>query len=197
MSCAFSREMLALHVEGDLSGREAELTSRHLETCDDCRHFLNELRSRQSLLKSLRWETAGPSECTSMRREVMSIINRGEDGIGWALRIERAFMLGVRWRAYAVAAFALLAIVSASMVAQMRHIAPDAAQSAAVFEDGTTLWRPEGYRDWILVGPSASPERSAVNHTRASASPAAPAKVYINPAGYREYAKTGRFPKAR
>ena len=195
MSCTFSKEMLALHVEGDLSSREAERTSRHLETCDDCQQFLNELRARQSLLKSLRWETAGPSECASMRREVMSIINRGEDRLGWALRIERSIALGVRWRSYAVAALALLGIVSASVVAQMRYTTPDAAQFAAVFEDGTTLRRPEGYRDWILVGSSGSPHHSAVNHTGASASPATPAKVYINPSGYREYAKTGKFPE--
>jgi hypothetical protein len=193
MRCTFSKETLALHVEGDLSGREAELTSDHVKTCNECRRFLEDLRARQSLLKSLRWETVSPSECTGMRHDVMSIINRGEDRLGWALRIERALVLGFGWRSYALATCALIAIVSVSMFAQMRQAGPHARQSAAVFE-GDSLLRPEGYRDWILVGPSASADRAGVNHGSASATPAA-ANVYINPAGYREYAKTGRFPE--
>ena len=70
--------------------------------------FLEQLRARQSLLKSLRLETVSPSECTGMRREVMSIINDRRDGAGWALRIERAFVLGFRRHSYALAAFALI-----------------------------------------------------------------------------------------
>jgi Cytochrome P460/Putative zinc-finger len=195
MSCVFSREMLALHVEGDLSGRAAEMTSSHLETCEDCRRFLEELRARQSLLKSLRRETVSPSECTRMRREVMSIINHGQDRSGWALQVERAIMLGFRRRSYALAAFALLAIVSVSVLAQMRHTAPTTQQAAAVFEGGDTLFRPEGYRDWIMVGPSATAHRSGVNHGAASTTGTAIPSVYIDPSGYREYAKTGSFPE--
>jgi hypothetical protein len=187
--------MLALHVEGDLSDAAAEMTSGHLETCDDCRRFLEQLRARQSLLKSLRSETVSPSECTRMRREVMSIINDGRDRSGWAVRIERAIMLGFRRRSYALAAFALAGIASVSVLAQMRHTAPNTKQSVAVFEGSDTLFRPEGYRDWIFLGPSAGPHRSGVDHGAASATRTATPSVYISRSGYREYAKTGRFPE--
>ena len=63
MSCAFSKETLALHAEGDLSEAATQTTSGHLETCDDCRRFLEQLRARQSLLKSLRRETVSPTDC--------------------------------------------------------------------------------------------------------------------------------------
>jgi len=187
--------MLALHVEGDLPDGAAESTSRHLRTCEDCRRFLEELRARQSLLKSLRCETISPSECARVRRAVMSIINHGQDRSGWALRIERAIMLGFRRRSYALAAFALLGIVSASVVAQMRHGLPHTTQAVAVFEGGDALFRPEGYRDWIRVGPSATPHRSGVDHGAARATRTATPSVYIDPSGYREYARTGRFPE--
>lgn len=187
--------MHALHAEGDLPDGAAELTSGHLRTCDECRRFFEELRARQSLLKLLRRETVSPSDCTRVRRQVMSIINRGEDRSGWALRIERAIVLGFRRRAHALAAFALLGIVSVSALAQMRHIAPTAKQAVAAFEGGDTLFRPEGYRDWILVGPSATAHRSGVSHGAAGTTGAAIPTVYIDPSGYREYAKTGRFPE--
>jgi cytochrome P460 len=191
VSCAFSKEKLALHVEGDLSEAAADITARHLKTCAVCRRFLEQLRARQSLLKSLRQETVSSSECTGMRRKVMSIINDRQDRAGYALRIERAIMLGFRRRPYALAAFALFGVVSVSVLAQIRHSTPDAKQSTAVFEGRDTLLKPVGYRDWILVDQSAAANRAAEDHSTADA---ASHRVYINPASYREYAKTGRFP---
>jgi hypothetical protein len=180
VSCGFSTERLALHVEGDLSPADAEKISNHLRTCEACRRFLDELRTTQSLLRMLRSETVRPSDCTPMRRNVMSIIEDRREGLGWALRIERAIVLGVGLRSYAfasVAAVALLGIVSVSLFAQIRHTAPAMRASAAVFEHGNTLLRPEGYRDWILVAPSPT-------H-----------RVYIDPVGYQGYEHTGRFPE--
>jgi hypothetical protein len=192
VSCAFPRAELALHVEGDLSPAAAAIASSHLATCPDCRQFLEQLRARQALLKSLRRETVSPSECSGMRREVMSIIDARRDRAGWALRIERAIMIGFRRRSYALAAVALLGVVSVSLLAQLRRTAPDAPQSPAVFDGKDTLLRPEGYRDWIVVGPSAS---SGIEHGAAGATHTARRSVYINPSGYREYAKTGSFPE--
>ena len=195
MSCAFSREELALHVEGDLSEAAAEIASSHLATCEDCRRFLEQLHARQSLLKSLRRETVSPIRVHGHASRGHVDHQEGGDRSGWALRIERAIMLGFRRRSYALAAFALLGIVSVSVLAQMRHTAPDTKPSVAVFEGRDTLLRPEGYRDWIFVGPSAGPHRSGVDHGAASATRTATHSVYINPSGYREYAKTGRFPE--
>ncbi len=192
MSCGFSKELLALHVEGDLSDARAAMTSNHLKMCEDCRRFLDGLRTTQSLLKSLRSETIRPSDCTPMRREVMSIIEDRREGVGWALRIERAMMLGFGLRSYAFAAVALLAIVSVSVLAQMRQTAP-AMVSAAVFEGGNTLLRPDSYREWILLAPSSTAHRPGVDPaTSATRTPSH--RVYINPLGYREYERAGRFP---
>jgi hypothetical protein len=194
VSCGFSRELLALHVEGDLSQAHAEETSNHLRTCENCRRFLDELHSTQSLLRSLRGETIRPSDCAPMRRKVMSIIEDRREGLGWALRIERAIMLGFGLRSYALAAVALVGMVSVSVLAQMRQTAPAMSASAAVFERGNTLLRPEGYRDWILVAPFTTSHRSGVDpDTRAVRTSSH--RVYINPAGYREYEKTGKFPE--
>jgi hypothetical protein len=185
MSCAFSKEWLALHVEGDLPQARADITATHVRLCGDCRRFLDELGASQSLLKSRRGEAARPSDCTPMRREVMAIIEERRERLGWALRIERAIMLGVGLRSFAFAAVALLAIVSVSVLAQMRP--PTAALVSAVFEDETTLVRPDGYRDWILVAPATTATRTPSDRVSIN-------RVYINPLGYREYEKTGRFP---
>jgi hypothetical protein len=194
VSCGFSRELLALHVEGELSETRAEMTSRHLRICEDCRRFLDELRATQSRLKSLRRETIRRSDCTPMRREVMSIIEGPREGLGWAVRIERAIMLGFGLRSHAFAAVAVLVIVSVSVLAQMRETPPAMRTSAAVFERGNTLLRPAGYRDWILVTPSSMPHPSGID-SATSAKHTPTHKVYINPVAYQEYEKTGRFPE--
>lgn len=124
----------------------------------------------------------------------MSIIEGRREVLGWALRIERAIMLGFGLRSYAFAAVALLAVVSVSVLAQMRETPPAMRTSAAVFERGNTLLRPEEYRDWILVAPSSMPHPSGIDPAT-SAKHTPTRRVYINPVGYREYEKTGRFPE--
>ena len=126
-----------------------------------------------------------------MRREVMSLINEGRDGSGWALRIERAIMLGFWRRSYSLAAFAVFIIISISGLAQMRQTTPATWRSAAVFDRGNMLFRPEGYRNWAPVAPSSLHQSSDVG-TGATSTPAY--RVYINPLGYREDEKTGSFP---
>lgn len=175
MSCAFSKDTLALHVEGDLTPARAVIVPSHLAACDECQSFLEQLRARQSLLKSLRLETVAPSDCTSMRRDVMSLINDRRDGAGWALRIERAFVLGFERHSYAMAAVMLICLASAAVLAQMRNSPPQSTSAVPVFEGRDTLVRPEGYRDWTLVGRSG--------------------RAFMNPKAYREYAKTGNFPE--
>ena len=186
MSCRFSRETLALHAEGDLPGAATAATVSHLAACQECRRFLEELRDSQALMKSARRETVRPSDCTAMRREVMTIINKRAGRLGWGLRIERAIALGLR-PSYGMAAFLLLGILSVSVLAQIRP-ATHATVSPAVLEGSDTLLRPDGYRHWTLMsdavpGDAAGSQLPSVN------------RVYINPSSYREYAKTGRFPE--
>ena len=184
MSCRFSREMLALHVGGDLPEAATATTVGHLASCDECRRFLEELRASQALIRSVRRETVSPSECTAMRREVMSIINERQGVLSWGLRIERALAVGLR-PSYGMAALLLLGILSVSMLAQMRPVT-DASFSPVVLEGTDTLVRPDGYQRWIRVSPG--PSEAASNGLPAGD------RVYINPSSYREYAKTGRFP---
>jgi hypothetical protein len=194
VSCGFSKQLLALHVEGDLAGVRADITSSHLRTCEDCRRFLDELRATQLLLKSHRTEAIRSSDCAPVRHAVMSIIEDRSESLGWALRIERAIMLGFGLRSYAFAAVALLAIVSASVLAQMRQNGPAMRTSAAIFERGNTLLRPEGYRAWIRLAPSSMPIGSGIESST-SKNHRPTHRVYINAVGYREYEKTGRFPE--
>lgn len=216
MSCTFSKDLLALHVEGDLSGRAAVATARHLDGCAECRQFLDELRAAQSLLKALRLETMGRSECRDMRHEVMSVINgasaaRGEpihNGVQkwWSpsvwvsrvsaslLQIERAIVLGFRRPSYALATFVLLGIVSISAIAQMRPVAREATHRAAVFEGRDTLIRPDGYREWTILAVPAGLHPLAIGASAVARRTAAH-KVYIDRVGYREYVRTGTFPE--
>ena len=69
------------------------------------------------------------------------------------------------------------------------------AQQAAApqLEGKATLLRPQGYREWIFVGSSLglayaqNPEQDSRNSTIYH-------NVYINPAGYRGFMQTGKFP---
>jgi hypothetical protein len=191
VTCRFSQERLALYAEGDLAGAAEACTARHLLACDQCRRFLDQLRRSQALLKSLRQETIAPTDCARMRRDVMAIISARQERAGWALRVERALLLGVRRRPYALATAALLCVVSVSSVAQMRHAALDRPGSDAFFLGGDTLTRPDGYREWIVVGVGAA----GADHGGPSRTGPAMRNVYINPSAYRAYAKTGAFPE--
>ncbi len=181
MSCTFSRDTLALYAEGDLATEQADITSHHFDGCEECQSFLEQLRRSQTLLKSLRREVVRPSECARMRGAVMSIINDRPDVLGWRLRIERAIAGAFRQPSHALAACALVGVLSLGVLSQARHATVDMRQGVAVL-DGTTLVLPEDYRDWVLVS------RSANQHTLTP-------KVYINPFGYRAYESTGTFPE--
>lgn len=66
-------------------------------------------------------------------------------------------------------------------------------KSAAVFEGKDTLLRPEGYREWVFVGSSTGlsymPNPAPAANSREDYK-----HVYIDPAAYREFSQTGKFP---
>jgi hypothetical protein len=71
--------------------------------------------------------------------------------------------------------------------------ASDSDKPAAVFEGKDTLLRPSGYREWVFVGSSLGLRYDPA----AGEKPAGPERyhnVYINPAAYRTFASTGKFP---
>jgi hypothetical protein len=96
------------------------------------------------------------------------------------------------WRpSYALATFAVLGIVSASVLAQMRQApAPGGPASVAVFERTVTLLKPRDYREWILLGESPAHDTTAAKGTvdRPGAH-----RVYSDPNGHRAFATTGAF----
>jgi hypothetical protein len=179
MKCRFSKHTLALLAEGDLPSSEARRASNHLASCEDCRQLVAELNARLLRLKSLRLQTATPSECANMRRGVMSIIDERRNTIGWLLRLERALVLAFHGRSYAIATAAAMCLISVAVVAQMRHGPAMTSPGVPMFEGSDTLLRPDGYRSWIVLQSSS---------TRAH-------KVFVSPAAYRGYADTGKFPE--
>jgi predicted anti-sigma-YlaC factor YlaD len=196
MKCTLSRELLALYVEGDLSAPQAEKVKRHLVECTECQEFVQRLERSQSSIKSLRQETVSPEAIAKVRRDVLSRIDNPENILRWPVRVERLVLLGLRGHRYAVAGLGVLAIVSASLLlGQIRVFQGEAEGPAAVFEGKTTLLRPDRYREWVFVGSSIGLSYSDNVAATGSQSPKFFENVYINPAAYRKYAETGKFPE--
>jgi hypothetical protein len=189
VNCTFSKELLALHVEGDLPDAEDRIVANHLLECNSCREFLEQLGNRQAELKLLRRDTIHSSEFLSMRREVLSRIEKAPQTLGWPVRIERALFLGFRRHVTVFACLAIAAVVSATLFAQMRQN-PSMKNSVAVFAGSGTLVRPDGYRDWISIGSSTGTGDALGPHTPANAHHA-----YIDRSAYREFSETGKFPE--
>lgn len=177
MTCTFSKESLALYAEGDLHDQAAEAVRQHVSTCAACERYLDEMQTSQARLKALRADVVSQSARAGMRQAVMSTINERRDLIGWRLRLERALLLGWQPGAYAMAAAVIIGVVSVSLLGQVRHRPMDVSLAAA---RDNSLHRPEGYRDWVELESKAS---------------AAADRVYLNPAGSKEYAKSGTFPE--
>lgn len=197
MSCAFSKELLALHVENDLPETDRRVVSKHLQECAECESFMNRLSHRQSQLKLLRSETVPQSTLNRMRRGVLSQIENSPQPLGWAVRIERTFWLGFRRHAFVFSSLAV-AVVSATLLAQMRQpVEQDTEAStvhAAVFADNNTLVRPVGYREWISVGSSVGSDIPEPH--RLSNSPSGFSRnVYMDRSAYRAFSRTGKFPE--
>ena len=199
MSCAYSREVLALFIEDDLPTVQAERVRHHVNACRNCQQICQQLQKSQSFikarLKSPFYVSPSPELLNAVRQTVLSQIQDERQTLGWGVKIERALTLAFRKHGYAVAVVAILVIISASLLGQMRHPLPETHGPAAVFESKNMLSRPERYREWVFVGSSIGLEYSASQEPRTSSTPDTFHNVYVNPAAYREYAKTGAFPE--
>ena len=176
-NCGYSREILALYVEADLPGNAVGEVDSHVARCGECREYCEQLRQSQSFIKSRfgwdRQEPVSPAMFARMRQGVMSQIDEIQHTLGWTLRLERFLTVGLRKHRYVAAGFAVAAILSASLLGQIRYTHQDV---AAVFVGTNTLVRPAEYRDWVFVGNSLD------------------RNVYIDPAAYREFTHSGQFP---
>jgi len=197
VSCAFSKELLALHVENDLPETEGRAVAKHLRECAECSAFLDGLSHRQSQLRLLRREDIPQSTLSRMRRGVLSRIENSPQALGWSVRIERTLWLGFRRHAFVFSSL-VIAAVSATLFAQMRQPAlqdsTESAKQAVVFADNNTLVRPAGYREWISVGSSMGSDIPEP-HSLYNASSMFTHNVYMDRAAYRAFSRTGRFPE--
>ena len=186
MSCEFSKETLALFVENDLpTAAAAKQVQVHVSVCAACRSYCEQLETSQAFIRAqfqLNDQKPVSQELlTDVRRNVMSQIDVTERSLGWAIRFERFLALAFRTPRYAAAGFALVAVVSVSVLGQMQHSLPETTETAAVFSGHDTLSRPTDYRDWVFVGKWRGHGDASEN-------------VYVSPDAYSEYTHTGKFP---
>jgi Cytochrome P460 len=171
MTCGHSREILALFIEDDLTASQAERIRDQVNGCKECQQVCEQLQASQSLIKTrlkVPLQTPlNPEALAGMRKRVLSQIQDERRTLGWWIQIERSLVLSFRGRPYALAGLAVLLVISAVLLGQPRHGLP-----AAQFDGRSALLRPLGYRDWVSLGN----------------------QVYIDPAGYSAYTKTGTFP---
>ena len=194
MKCGYSKEILALYIEDDLPTPEAmSMVESHVAGCRDCSRYCDELRKSQSFIKSrfrpVHPESVSQDMLAGMRRAVMSQIEPVRQSLGWAVRLERFLVLGLRRPHYAAIGFAFVAIVSASLLGQIRQASSKGEQPAAVFAANNALVCPTDYREWVSVGNCVGHkhvmnESSEVSHN-----------IYINPAAHREYTRSGKRPQ--
>jgi hypothetical protein len=182
MKCGYSREILALYIEDDLPAPGArEIVHRHLSECAECEQYCEQLRGSQSLIRarlgSRGQDIVSADTLAGVRHAVMSQIGGAQQKLGWTIKLERLLLLGFQRQRYAVAGFAIVAIVSASLLGQIRHSQKQSNVAGAMFVGKDKLVRPAAYREWVFVG-------SSLGHN-----------VYINPDAYREYSKSGKFPE--
>src|SRR5262245_61860317 len=118
----------------------------------------------------------------------MSQIDGVRHQLGWAVRLERFLMLGLRTHRYAIVGSLGVAIVSASLLAQIQHSGYRAKVGAAMFVGNDNLLCPPSYREWVFVGCSIG-----TGHAQNQSSEAYH-NVYIDPIAYREYQRSGKFP---
>jgi hypothetical protein len=197
VSCAFSKELLALHVENDLAETDGHIVAKHLRECAECSDFLDGLSHRQSQLKLLRRENIPQSTLTRMRRGVLSRIENSPQALGWSVRVERTLWLAFRRHAFIFSSL-VIAAVSATLFAQMRQPtlqeSAESTKQAVVFVDNNTLVRPAGYREWISVGSSMGSDIPEP-HGLHSASSGFSHSVYMDRSAYNAFSRTGKFPE--
>jgi hypothetical protein len=196
MKCGYSKQVLALYTEGDLPTLEAaQRVQRHVDECAECQAYCCQLEKSQGFIKSgfaiRQQEPVSQVRLAGMRHAVMSQIGEAQQSLSWSMRFERFVILGFRKQRYAVAGFALAAILSISLLGQIGQPGSESHRTA-VFMGKDTLVRPADYREWIFVGSSMGLSYSEDSGSRGED---LFHNVYINPGAYREYISTGRFPE--
>ncbi|MEW6489258.1 MAG: cytochrome P460 family protein [Thermodesulfobacteriota bacterium] len=95
-----------------------------------------------------------------------------------------------RRRSLVPALLAAGTMVVLGLAAEASSAGEDRGKPYAQFSDQGELLRPKGFRRWVFVGAPVTPNE--LNGGKAAFSEFH--HVYIDPAGYREYKRTGAFP---
>ncbi len=102
MSCPNFELPIALYVENDLAEAKARVVEGHLDSCDGCRAFAEEMRQSQGMLKALRGEFVEDLVFQEVRARTLGGISR--DRKAWAryaiaAGLVLALLAGWMWRA--------------------------------------------------------------------------------------------------
>src|SRR5438477_10382495 len=83
MKCRYSKNDVALFVEGDLGQAQARDIEAHLVACDACRILAEELRESQSMFKSLKQDAVSVAALSSVRSRVLAEVEAGQARAAW------------------------------------------------------------------------------------------------------------------
>jgi len=95
MNCPNWERRLALYAEGDLSGREAQETEKHLRQCTGCREFTEGLKESQAAVRSLGEEEVAAIALASVRQRVLAEVGGRKPSRRFAFRWWHAVPAGV------------------------------------------------------------------------------------------------------
>jgi hypothetical protein len=106
MNCGQYEPLIALYVEGDLSGRKVRQLEDHLKQCANCRRFAEKIQSSQKFLKTLREKPIEESIFQNLQDQVLARVSGSPSG---GLSVGISWLAPTwRWRIPAAAGLALL-----------------------------------------------------------------------------------------
>jgi anti-sigma factor RsiW len=117
VSCSNFELRIALYVENDLAEAEARVVEAHLDACDGCRVFADEMRQSQGMLKALRAEFVEDVVFEEVRARTLGGISRDRKAVAWAryaiaAGLVLALLAGWMWRARSGAKLELQPVAS-------------------------------------------------------------------------------------
>ena len=114
MNCKAWESLIALYVEGDLAASDLSRVVSHLDSCEACRYFADELRESQSVFKSLRMGTVNSADLAGVRQRVLHEVGDLDPAPAWVLAMHRLLFAGLR-RRNAIAGMMFVLVVTGSV----------------------------------------------------------------------------------
>jgi anti-sigma factor RsiW len=159
MSCKDLEQLIALHVEGDVSESERQKVESHLSTCSDCWDLAEDLKESQAVFKSIRESVPNQSMLSAVRARVLDNVAGKESGT-W---FERLFLAGFRQKA-TLAGIVLLMVGGGALWLARGPEAPIALPPPVVISPPTvpeplpqTVFRPQAPKPRVRKKPAPVP----------------------------------------